>query len=328
MRYRTFGRSGLRVSELVFGGGWVGGILIHRDEDTKREAIRRALAAGINWIDTAPMYGQGQSESVLGRLLREVAEQPYLSTKVYLDASRLGDIAGQIERSLHASLERLQRDSVELLQLHNPIVAAAADGAVTPDDVLRSGGVADVFERLREQGLFRLTGITALGDAASCCRVLDSGRFDAAQVYYNLLNPSAGRDMPAAWCGHDFGGIIAACRRRDTAVMGIRVFAAGVIATDQRTGREIPVALDSAVEREEARARAVFAALGTQHGTRAQTAIRFALANEDLACVIFGLAELAHLDEAMRAAARGPLPAAALAQLERVWAGDFGAARE
>ena len=89
MRYRPFGRTGLQVSELVFGGGWVGGILIHQDDATKRAAIERALEAGINWIDTAPSYGDGESERAIGWLLEGVADQPYLSTKVRLDLSRL-----------------------------------------------------------------------------------------------------------------------------------------------------------------------------------------------------------------------------------------------
>lgn len=54
MRYRRFGRTRLEVSELVFGGGAVGGLLVQRDDAAKRAAIRRALAAGINWVDTAP----------------------------------------------------------------------------------------------------------------------------------------------------------------------------------------------------------------------------------------------------------------------------------
>ena len=66
MKRRVFGRSGIQVSEVVFGAGAVGGILIHQDDATKREAIRRALAGGINWIDTAAQYGNGKSEEALG----------------------------------------------------------------------------------------------------------------------------------------------------------------------------------------------------------------------------------------------------------------------
>ena len=114
MRYRRFGRTGLEVSELVFGGGWVGGVLIHQDDATKLATLRRALEAGINWIDTAPSYGNTQSEQALGWLLQEVGGEPHLSTKVLLDTAGLDDIAGQVERSVHASLQRLRRHAQEL----------------------------------------------------------------------------------------------------------------------------------------------------------------------------------------------------------------------
>ncbi len=106
MKYREFGRTGLEVSEIVLGTGKVGGILIREDDDTKRAVIRRALDAGINWIDTAPRYGGGKSEESLGWLLDEVDDTPYLSTKVRLDTDRPTDIPGQVEESLNGSLTR------------------------------------------------------------------------------------------------------------------------------------------------------------------------------------------------------------------------------
>src|SRR6185503_10656764 len=96
MKYRRFGRTGLQVSEVVVGAGYVGGIVILADDDTRRRVLRRALDAGINWIDTAPGYGQGRSEEALGWLLAEVADKPYLSTKVRLDLAKLADIPGEI----------------------------------------------------------------------------------------------------------------------------------------------------------------------------------------------------------------------------------------
>jgi L-galactose dehydrogenase/L-glyceraldehyde 3-phosphate reductase len=323
MRYRIFGRTGLQVSELVFGGGWVGGLLIHQDDATKLGTLRRAMSAGINWIDTAPAYGKGQSEQALGWLLKQIDAAPYLSTKVLLDTAHLEDIPGQVERSLDESLRRLDRTSVDLLLLHNPIEATAAAGAITPDQVLRNGGAADALERVRGQGLTRFIGCTALGDAASCRQVIDSGRFDAAQVYYNLLDPSAARAMPARWTGHDFGGLIAACKAQGTAVMAIRVFAAGVLATDVRHGREVIITRATDVGLEERRARAVFSALGSAYGTRAQTALRFVLTNPDVSCAIIGLAEPTHLEEALEGAALGPLPESALDALERSYAAGF-----
>ena len=324
MRYKIFGRTGLEVSELVFGGGWVGGLLIHQDDVTKLKTLRRAIDAGINWIDTAPLYGKGQSEQALGWLLKEIDGSPYLSTKVSLDTARLDDIPGQVERSVHESLQRLDRKSVDLLLLHNAIESTAAGGAITPDHALRRGGAADALERMREQGLTKFIGFTALGDAESCRKVVDSGRFDAAQVYYNLLNPSAAQAMPACWTGHDFGGLVAACKAQGTAVMAIRVFAAGVLATDTRHGREVIITRAADIGIEERRARAVFAALGDAFGTRAQTAVRFVLTNKDVACAVIGLAEPAHLEEALEGAGLGPLPQSAVDALERLYAANFG----
>jgi D-threo-aldose 1-dehydrogenase len=194
------------------------------------------------------------------------------------------------------------------------------------DHVLRAGGAADALERMRAQELTRYVGFTALGDAESCRQVVHSGRFDAAQVYYNLLNPSAARaTMPGRWTGQDFGGLIAACEAQGTAVMAIRVFAAGVLATDVRHGREVIVTQATDVATEERRARAAFAALGNAYGTRAQAALRFVLANPDVSCAIIGMAEPAHLEEALAGAALGPLPQQALGALEAVYATDFGA---
>jgi len=326
MRYRRLGRTNLDVSEIVFGGGYVGGMLVLADDDTRRRAIRRALDAGINWIDTAPLYGQGRSEKALGWLLAEIDDRPYLSTKVDLDVTRMDDARGQVERSVHDSLQRLNRDAVDLLQLHNRIGDAAGSTgqrAIGVHDILRDGGVADALERMREQGLTRFVGLTALGEAPAICQAIDSSRFDTAQVYYNMLNPSAARAMPPAWSGHDFSGVIAACKRNDVGVMGIRVFASGVLASDERHGREAVLTLHSDLDTEQRRARAALAAVGDRHGTRAQTALRFGLANRDLSCVIVGMAEPEHLEQAIAAAAAGELPPDAIARLEPVYESGF-----
>ena len=83
--------------------------------------------------------------------------------------------------------------------------------------------------------------------------------------------------------------------------MAIRIFAAGVIATDERHGRESVLTTETSVAEEERKAKALVAAIGTEHGTRAQVALRFVLSNPDIACAIFGAAELRHVDEALQA---------------------------
>lgn len=320
MNYREFGKTGIQVSELVFGGGAVGGLLINQDDDTKLEAVRRALAAGINWIDTAPSYGQGKSEEALGWLLKEVEKEPHVSTKVSIDTRDLDDISGQVERSLADSLGRLQRDKVTLLQLHNPIGPATDGRVIGVADVLKPRGVLEAFDRLKGDGFIDHFGITALGDAASIIKVIKSNRLASAQVYFNMLNPSAAMTPPPAWPCYNFTGIVDTCVEHGVAPMNIRVFSAGVLATDERHGRERPLTPGDTVESETDKAKAIFDVIGTKYGTRAQTAIRFALAQKRLACIVFGLAEIEHLDDALAAAEMGPLPDDALAEINDVYA--------
>ena len=221
MRIKPLGRTGLSISEVSIGGGRVGGILIFPPEEVRAAALERASAAGINWVDTAPSYGDGESESTLGRLGRRFQ----ISTKVQFRPGHNADIRGTIERSLEGSLRRLQRDSVELLQLHNHL-GEGSERRLSVHDVLRTGGVAETLARLKERGLIKAMGMTVAGDTAACLEVIASGLFDTAQVYYNVLNPSAAwTRTPSRWSAQDFSGVLAACQAQRMGVLNIRVFA-------------------------------------------------------------------------------------------------------
>ncbi len=321
MNYRRFGRTGIEVSELVIGGGYVGGILLHADDATKQTLLERSLAAGINLIDTAASYGDGQSEIAIGDLLRAMPAdaRPLVPTKFSVDPAA-GDLAGQIERSLTQSLQRLGMDRVCAFTLHNFI----GEKGFTVAHALDDDGVFDCLDRLREQGYFDFTGFTAAGDPAGCKRIVESGRVDIAQVYYNMLNPSAAYPVADDWGSSNFAGLLAACRAHNVGVMNIRTFAAGVLASPVPHGREVSVTPNTDIAVEQARAAQVFEALGDAYGDRAQTALRFSLANPDISCVVIGLAELAHLETALAAQAMGPLPDAAIEKLKPLWLDNFG----
>jgi aryl-alcohol dehydrogenase-like predicted oxidoreductase len=140
-----------------------------------------------------------------------------------------------------------------------------------------------------------------------------------AQVYYNLLNPTAMAAAGPGWSSTDFDCLLHRCAARDMGVMGIRIFAAGHLASSERHGREIAITANAENAAEEARARAVRDVLGSKYGTGAQTALRFGLACPLLSTIVVGIGETWHLDEALAAAEMGPLPGPALALLGPLW---------
>jgi D-threo-aldose 1-dehydrogenase len=327
MRKNLLGRTGLQISEIAFGAGVTGGILIKGDETDAVRALKQALAIGINWIDTAALYGDGASEATIGRHIHALDPQPYVSTKVRIERDPMNDIPGAIERSLEQSLKRLNLDQVALFQLHNQLGEAVGDRpTLSMAQVLAVGGVADTFDRLKEQGLFRASGITAAGDTNAILDVIDSGRFDCAQVYYNALNPSAGwLRAHQNWRAQDFSGVIAACFHQHMGVLNIRIFAGGPLAKPTRPARLAVLTSGTDVDNEVRCAAAVRDVLGAEYGSPAQVALRFALGNHDLATRVIGVGDLSDLDEALAAVEAGPLPTEAVKKLEQLWATDFRA---
>jgi aryl-alcohol dehydrogenase-like predicted oxidoreductase len=184
--------------------------------------------------------------------------------------------------------------------------------------------MADAMEKLRDRGMTRFLGLTSLDNNKATIAVIKSGRFDSAQVYYNLINPSSAWDrVVSGWSGYDGSGIMAACCEQDMAVMAIRIFAASYLATPERNGRESILTANTEAEAEIRNAEAVFAKLGVEHSTRAQMAVRFALSNKIVSTAIVGLSESAHLDEAAAGADTGPLSDDAMAKLEQLYNTGF-----
>ncbi len=324
MNQRRLGKTGLLIPKLVLGGGYTGGVLILADEAERETALQRAVDAGVDWFDTAPLYGNGESELTIGRHLKSLPRRPRISTKVGLDAEDLTDIEGAIRRSLEQSFTRLGIDQVELLQLHNPLGSGGPQFPVPLSAVLGKGGIAEVLQAMKAEGLIAASGYTALGDPEACLRVASSGMFDTAQVYYNMLNPSAAwARVPTKWRSQDFSGLLAACRAQGMGVLGIRVFAGGALASMQRHGREFVLDLGSTQEQEEARASALFDVLGLAEDDMAETALRFVLSRPEVSCAVIGVADVAQLEAALRAQEKGALGADAQKKVH-----DFHCAEE
>ena len=195
-----YGRTGMKISILGFGCGAVGGLMVRGAAADQEKAIGRALDAGINYFDTAVQYGNGASETNLGRTLKALKPSGvFVGTKVRLPAADFGRIAAAVTQSLDGSLARLQMDHVDIFHLHNAITVNGGGDTLSADQVLNE--VVPAFETLRKAGKTRFLGITAVGETAALLRVIDAKKFDSAQVSYNMLNPSAGRGAAGGLSG-------------------------------------------------------------------------------------------------------------------------------
>ena len=313
MRRRILGRTGAEVPELIFGCGMVAGLLIDKPMEEMCAVAERALQAGIDWFDTAELYGQGRSETHLGELLRKLGASARVSTKINLGDDEMTDIPAAMEAHARASLDRLGMDRVDLLQLHNRIDTQPGDRKMTRDQVLGPGGAIEGLERLRDAGLCDWIGITALGDNELCQETIASARIDTAQVYINMVNPSAGMGSPGLAAGQEFAGMLDVCAAHDVGVIAIRALASGLLAEPDPGRNVVFMTKDTDVGEEVRRAKALIDLLVDRYGNPAQTALRFVLADPRVACIDFAPGEMSHLEEALAAAEADPMDAADVA---------------
>jgi aryl-alcohol dehydrogenase-like predicted oxidoreductase len=320
MQLRTFGRTGMQVSVLGFGCGAVGGLMVRGEPADQERTVARAIAAGVNYFDTAVMYGDGESEKNLGRVLQTLKPTgAIVGTKVRVPSAEAGRIADTVTASLEGSLKRLRLDRVDIFHLHNPITETGGGSALSVRQVLDE--VVPAFERLRQQGKIRFLGITALGDTAALQQVIDARAFDSAQTVYNMLNPSAAEPLPKNYPAQDYGRLFDHTQSAGVGVVGIRVLAGGALSgsTERHPiAGSAPEPIGSAMsyDSDVDRARRLmplvtegFAASLTEAATR------FAISHPAMGTILVGMATPQQFEDALAAAQKGPLLQAALDRL-------------
>jgi L-galactose dehydrogenase/L-glyceraldehyde 3-phosphate reductase len=328
MQKRRLGRTGLDVSLLTFGCGAVGGLMTKGDPADQLAAVRRALDLGVNFFDTAPLYGNGASETNVGRILAELKPDIVLGTKVNIPPEGKGDIARAIDASIDDSLRRLGRDHVDLFQLHNSISDAGRPRDLTADVVL--GEVVPAFERLKKAGKIRFAGITAIGDTAALHRVIDARVFDTAQIVYNLLNPSAGGPVPAGFPGQDYGSLLERAQAAGMGTIVIRVLAGGALSgaeTRHPLGMPVVAPIGSGSDyRVDVQRGHRFGPVVAEAGARdaIALAIRYVASHSAVSTLQVGIATPAEFEGGAQAVLAGPLPGAALARIREIQAGFAG----
>lgn len=320
MEQRALGSTGLTVSALGFGCGAVGGLMVRGDAAEQRQAVTRALDAGITYFDTAAQYGDGLSETNLGRVMSELGtwSRVVVGTKVRLPSLPASEVSKAVRASLEASLQRLRRSDVDVFHLHNPVVLTNGErGQIELADVL--GEVAQALNEVKEAGLAKHIGFTGVGDSIAVHQVVISETFETVQAYFNVLNASAG------YGGHDggqqdFEGLIDTAARAGTGVIVIRVLAAGAAAGlaqrpqnagDPGGGLSGGGSYEGDLARAQ-RLRQLAVDLGLE--SPVELSLRFGLSKPGVSTVLVGYSNLGHLEEAIRFAERGPLTDSALNQ--------------
>jgi len=332
METRVFGRSGMRLSLLGFGCGAVGGLMVRGDPADQERTVARALAAGVNYFDTAVQYGNGESEKNLGRVLQKLKPSDIaVGTKVRLPSAEFGRIAAAVTQSLEGSLARLHRDHVDIFHLHNAITETGGGEVLSVRQALDE--VVPAFERLRAAGKTRFLGLTAVGETAALQKVIDARVFDSAQVVYNMLNPSAAEALPPNYPAQDYGKLFDHTQAAGVGVVGIRVLAGGALsASDWRhaiaSPPPEPIGSSFTYEADVARARHLLPLVTEGFATSlTEAATRYALAHPAMGTILVGIATPQQFEDALAAVEKGPLPAAALERLKSLRQSFAGEAR-
>jgi aryl-alcohol dehydrogenase-like predicted oxidoreductase len=332
MDMRTFGRTGMQLSVLGFGCGAVGGLMVRGDPREQERTIARALAAGVNYFDTAVQYGDGESEKNLGIALERLKPaNVFVGTKVRLPAADFGRIADAVAQSLEASLTRLRRDRVDIFHLHNAITETGGGKALSVRQVLDE--IVPAFDKLRQQGKARYIGLTAVGETAALHQAIDSKAFDSAQVVYNMLNPSAAAELPANYPAQDYANLLDHTRAAGTGVIGIRVLAGGALSgSAQRhpiaSPPPEPIGSATSYDADVARARRLMPLV--EEGFSAsltEAATRFAISHPAIGTILVGMATPQQFEDALAAVQKGPLPLAAMDRLTALQKEFVGEAR-
>jgi aryl-alcohol dehydrogenase-like predicted oxidoreductase len=305
LKRRPLGRTGLQICELGFGCGPGARLMVGDDSRLQERVVARALERGLDYFDTASDYGDGRSETHLGAALTALKARPMVATKVVLGEADLGDLAGAVERSIEASLRRLRRDAVEVVHLHNRVLAGherrmSAGGKLllTVDDLLGPRGVAEGLHRLQQRGLVGRVGCCGFGgDGPAVAQVIASGAFQSILVDYSILT-SKPWEPPTQGRGEGFGALAAA---RGMGVVALRVLEAGRLTGATAVGAMEP-----------------YDFLLDDNPDLAMAAIRFVLSNSEVSTALVGVSDLDQLDLAIDAAERGPLEPGIMARLKTI----------
>jgi aryl-alcohol dehydrogenase-like predicted oxidoreductase len=322
MHYRPLGRTGWNIAEIGFGAWAIGGSWGTVDDDESMGALHRALDRGVNFFDTADVYGDGRSERLLARLRRERREPFYVATKAgrRLDPHRaegytIANIAAFVERSL----KNLDTDTIDLLQLHCP-----------PTDVYYRPELFAGLDQMVAAGKLRHYGVS-VERVEEALKAIEYPGVQSVQIIFNIF-----RQRPADLFFRE------AARRRVGILARLPLSSGmltGRITRDTRFARDDHRAFNrqgESFDRGETfsgldfdlqlglvdRLKAMLPEAAPNGTTLAQFALRWILDFAAVTTVIPGARRASQVDDNVSASDLSPLPAAVHEQIAALYARD------
>lgn len=292
MERRPFGQTGMTISRIglgtwaIGGGGWAFG-WGPQDDEQSAEAIRRALSLRIDWIDTAPVYGTGHSEEVVGATLQGTPEHPHVFTKVSLVWDKNRKVrsslkAASIRQEVDASLSRLQTDAIDLSQVHWP----------APEKDIEEGW--RTLAELKDEGKVRHIGVSNFS-VEQMERAAAIAPVETLQTPYSLIHPEVEEEILPYARAHGIGVIVyspMACGLLSGSMTVERV--KGLAKDDWR--RKDPEFKGKKLARNLALA-ALLTEMGRDHrATAAEVAIAWTLGNPAVTAAIVGARSASQVD--------------------------------
>jgi aryl-alcohol dehydrogenase-like predicted oxidoreductase len=286
MNERRLGRTGLNVSEIGYGAWGIGGSQWLGAEDQESlKALNRAVDLGVNFIDTAYVYGRGHSEQLVGKVVREREERIVVASKVPpknlkwpapdgLDPDEVFP-ADHVRKYTERSLSNLGMDAVDVMQLH-----------VWSDEWVGRGSWLEAIQALKDEGKIRFFGVS-INDhqPANATELIETGVVDTVQVVYNVFE-QAPEDQLFEACRRNDVGVIARVPLDEGGLTG-RVtpdttFPEGDFRNEHFSG-------EYGVAQTDEHVRAILDDLGIEREELAEVALRYVLSHPAVSTVIPGM---------------------------------------
>lgn len=191
MNYRTLGKTGLNVSEIGYGAWGIGkGAWIGASDDESLKALHRSVDLGLNFIDTALVYGDGHSEELVGQIVRQCSERIYVATKIPpkdgVWPAQVGVSVAEtfpaehVIASTEESLKNLGLETIDVQQFH-----------VWSDEWVNQGDWLEAIQKLKKQGKLKFFGVS-INDhqPENAIKLIETGVVDTVQVIYNVFDQS------------------------------------------------------------------------------------------------------------------------------------------